>query len=402
MTATAAPAPIASPIVVGVDASRNRSGGAIRHLVGILGADDPRRHGIERVHVWSYPALIQALPDSEWLVKHCPAELSRSMAVQLWWQRQRLPAEMRARHVDIMLNTDAGTVCRAHPAVTMSRDMLSYEPGEMRRYSWSRMWLRLLALRYVQAWSLRDADGSIFLTEYAARVIQRFTGPLRRTAIIPHGVGPEFARPAPRTAPPRDAPWRCLYVSQADMYKHQWHVVRAFADLRRRGHDVQLVLAGGGAGEAQRRLDAEILRSDPRGEFVRQQGYVRAGDLPALLAAHDLFVFASSCENMPNTLIEGMAAGLPIACSSRGPMPEVLRDGGVYFDPEDAASIAAAVERLIVDEALRGAVSRRGAQLAAEYSWRRCAAETWAFLRETLDDVRKRSALNPSHAHRTT
>ena len=35
---------------------------------------------------------------------------------------------------------------------------------------------------------------------------------------------------------------------------------------------------------------------------------------------------------MPNTLVEAMASGLPIACSDRGPMPEVLGDGGVLFD----------------------------------------------------------------------
>ena len=78
-------------------------------------------------------------------------------------------------------------------------------------------------------------------------------------------------------------------------------------------------------------------------------GFVPHDDLPSLLAGADLFVFASSCENMPNTLVEAMAIGLPIACSDRGPMPEVLRDGGVYFDPENPESIAAAIETLIRD-----------------------------------------------------
>jgi glycosyltransferase involved in cell wall biosynthesis len=173
-------------------------------------------------------------------------------------------------------------------------------------------------------------------------------------------------------------------VSQVDVYKHQWHVVRAVADLRRRGHDVDLVLAGGGAGPAQQRLDEEIARSDPAGAFVRQVGVVAADQLPTLLAESDVFVFASSCENMPNTLVEGMAAGLPIACSDRGPMPEVLRDGGVYFDPEDPVSIASAVEKLLADRHLRARLARRATELSLEYSWERCARETWTFLKETL------------------
>jgi glycosyltransferase involved in cell wall biosynthesis len=68
-----------------------------------------------------------------------------------------------------------------------------------------------------------------------------------------------------------------------------------------------------------------------------------------LLLKSDIFVFASSCENMPNTLIEGMAAGLKIACSSRGPMPEVLKDAGYYFDPESPVSISKAIEQIILN-----------------------------------------------------
>jgi glycosyltransferase involved in cell wall biosynthesis len=266
----------------------------------------------------------------------------------------------------------------------MSRDMLSYEPGEMRRYRFRGWWLRLLALRYIQASSLREGDGAIFLTQYAANVIQRFSGPLSRVAIIPHGIGPEF-RKTPRAAKPASASLRCVYVSPIDMYKHQWWVVRAIADLRRRGHDVTLWLTGGGDPRAMALLADEIARSDPKGEFVTRMDFVRPNDLPALLAEADVFVFASSCENMPNTLVEAMASGLAIASSNRGPMPEVLQDAGVYFDPEDARSIADAIEPLLMDPTLRDSLAHRAFELARHYSWERCAAETWAFLMETFD-----------------
>jgi glycosyltransferase involved in cell wall biosynthesis len=367
-------------LVVGIDASRNRSGGGIRHLVGILGAVDPREHGLARVHVWAYDALLAELPDTPWLVKHGPPQLRGSILRQIWWQYRSLEGEARAQGVNIMLNTDAGSLYRGRPSVTMSRDMLSYEPGEMNRYFPSRMWLRLLALRYVQAWSLTGSDGAIFLTRYAADVIQRMTGPIPRVAIIPHGIGPEFRR---TPAASECTPLRCLYVSQSEPYKHQWHVVRAIAELRRRGHALTLTLAGGGSGKAHRRLQDEIGRSDPHGQFVTQIGFVKQRALPALLADADLFVFASSCENMPNTLVEGMASGLPIACSNRGPMPEVLSDAGVYFDPENPDSIASAVETLVVDPARRADIAQRAATLARDFSWERCARETWAFLHST-------------------
>jgi glycosyltransferase involved in cell wall biosynthesis len=177
---------------------------------------------------------------------------------------------------------------------------------------------------------------------------------------------------------------RCVYVSNAELYKHQWQVVRAIRRLREQGRNIVLTLAGGGDGKAQQLVDDELKLADPHREFVQLLGAINHDQLPAVLAQSSLFIFASSCENMPNTLLEGMASGLPIACSDRGPMPEVLQDGGVYFNPEDAESIALAVERLIVDGELRARVARRARELAEQFSWERCARETWTFLRSNV------------------
>lgn len=376
----------ATGVIVGIDASRNRSGGAKAHLVGILTESDPRAHGISEVHVWSYKSLLDALPDAPWLFKHNPLELEGRLLRQVWWQYRVLPSAARALRCQVLLNTDAGSVCGFRPAVVMSRDMLSYEPGEMRRYGLTRARARLMLLYFIQNRSLRAADGVIFLTRYAAEVIQRATGQLPNFAVVPHGVADAFRGIA------NSGGWsgvkgqliRCLYVSNAAMYKHQWHVVEAIGELRRRGHPLQLTLVGGGSGRAQQLLDDAIDRVDPTREFVRCSGFVRPEALPAVMADADLFVFASSCENMPNTLLEAMASGLPIACSNRGPMPEVLGDAGVFFDPEVPTSIADAIEKLICDPDLRAKCAARAQERAGQYSWSRCGGETWDFLLETV------------------
>lgn len=377
--------------VVGIDASRNRSGGAKAHLRGILTESDPREHGIDEVHVWSYRALLDALPSKPWLIKHNPRALERSLIRQAYWQYYDLPTEARNCGCRILLNTDAGSICRFRPAVVMSRDMLSYEPGEMERYGFTKARLRLVLLRYIQNRSLRLADGAIFLTQYASHVIQGAAGTLKRTCIIPHGVGRSFINVGPVRSWPasRDEAIECVYVSNTAMYKHQWVVVRAIYELRLLGFNVRLKLVGGGSGPAQRLLEKELDRSDPERRFVTCIGSVAPEALPAILANANLFIFASSCENMPNTLVEAMAVGLPIACSSRGPMPEVLNDGGIYFDPEDASSIARAVETLITSPDLRVAYASRARQLAQRYSWSRCGRETWEYLATTMNACRR-------------
>lgn len=337
--------------------------------------------------------MLDKLPKPPWLCKHCPAALDGGLVGQLWWEHFRLPKELQQINCDVLFNVDAGTVCRFRPAVTMSQDMLSYEPGEIERFGWGKARARLHVLQYLQVASLRFADGAIFLTRHAAKIIQQYTGPLPKMAFIPHGIGEDFVGTAPVPNGWRSItrPLRCLYVSNVAPYKHQWHVVRAIKFLRDNGNDVQLTLTGGGSGgaalQAQRRLDSELANSDPKREFIRQLGFLPQAALPALLSESDFFIFASSCENMPITLLEAMAVGLPIACSNRGPMSEVLEDGGVYFDPEDPHSIAAAIDLLIADTELCSQLAARAKQLSRKYSWRRCADETFTFLKDIATTI---------------
>ena len=372
-------------LTIGIDASRNRSGGAITHLIGILSEGDPTNFGISKVHVWAYQTLLDAIPDRPWLIKHNPPALEQSMLKQLWWQRFGFPVEVKLTACQIVLNTDAGTISTVRPAVTMSQDMLSYEPGAIELYGLSRARLRLILLRYMQNRSLRAADGAIFLTRYAAKVIQQSCGSLPSIAYIPHGVGATFKQSQPVNNWPEavERPMRCIYISNTEMYKHQWVVVKAISLLRKRGNNLTLSLVGGGKGPAQQMLQDAIAVSDQGGKFVEQLAFLPQQELPNHLAQADLFIFASSCENMPITLVEAMAVGLPIACSNRGPMPEVLADGGVYFDPTDAESIAAAIEQIIQSPELRLTIAQRAKVLSQQYNWKRCADETWAFVAET-------------------
>ncbi len=378
-------------ITVAIDASRNRSGGARNHLIGILTDGDPVRSGVKTVHVWSYRALLEELPNREWLKKHNPPELEKSLAHQVWWQMSVLPQALKRCECDILLNTDAGTFSNIRPCVTMSRDMLSYEPGEIRRYRYGKAWIRLVLLKYIQNRSLRRANGVIFLTRYAANAIQLSCGNLKSFAIIPHGVGKAFSMTRRLIAWPdaSQRPIRCVYVSNTAPYKHQEHVVRGIEKMVKQGIDITLALVGGGGGNAQKQLIKQINTSDPFRQFIFEFGYISNTDLPQLLSEHDIFIFASSCENMPNTLLEAMASEIPIACSNRGPMPEILKDGGVYFDPENPEEIVNALKKIIYQSDLRYKNAARAKEIASCYSWSRCAQETFSYLTEVAKSSRQ-------------
>jgi len=375
-------------VILGIDGSNLRSGGSLTHLTNLLAVAEPAAVGIDRVVVWAWKGLLDRMPEREWLeVRHEP-EFERPLPVRVWWQRFQLPR--RAAGSCDLLFAPGGTAPHAFgPMVTMSRTMLPFEYDELFRYAVSPTPLRLLLLRFGQIRTFRRADGLIFLTEYAQRVIEQQIGSHPHTAVIPHGLEDRFRIP-PRPARPIQAcspsdPLRLLYVSIVDTYKHQWHVAEAVAALRSEGLPIAIDFVGPDHSSSRRRFRTTLARLDPNGEFLRYCGPVSHRELPEVLGAAELFVFASSCENMPNSLLEAMGAGLPVACAERGPMPEVLADTGEYFDPENPDSIAAALRRLVNDVDLRTRCAQAAHERAEQYSWRRCASETFDFLRSVWE-----------------
>jgi glycosyltransferase involved in cell wall biosynthesis len=91
-------------------------------------------------------------------------------------------------------------------------------------------------------------------------------------------------------------------------------------------------------------------------------------------------LFASSCEIFGQILTEAMSAGLPIACSNQSAMPELLGHAGVYFDPERPAEIASAIRKLFNSSELRFRLACESFEKVQEYSWKRCADETFSFI----------------------
>ena len=369
-------------IKVAVDASRVRSGGGVAHLIGILNIDQIDPYDIHEVHLWAYKELLDKIPDKPWLVKHNPLVTEQSIFKQMYWQATRLAEEIKAEGCQILFSADATTLCRFQPMVVLSQNMLPYEKAGVGMFGFSVERLRQQFLLEIQKRAFRFADATIFLTQYAAERIQLYTDPLKQYTCIPHGVGVEFKQAAATSKWPDNNKQaiKCLYVSPIYEYKHQWVVVRAIKKLRDQGFNISLTLVGGGGKRARKMLAYQIALSDPENAFVKVMEFLPHDKIVEMMTQADLFVFASSCETFGISLLEAMAVGLPIACSNKSSLPETLRDGGEYFDPEDDCSIADAIERLIVDPISRLKLAVRGRELSQAYSWERCADQTWSYL----------------------
>lgn len=376
-----------SRLTIGIDASNLLKGGGMTHLREVMYETILNENIADKVLVWGRQETLDLLEDRPWLEKICPPGIGHGWLSRIYWQRFELPKQAVITGCDILFVPGGNHSGNFHPVVTISQNLLPFEWVEIFRYGWSIMTLRFLLLRWLQSRSFRNADGMIFLTQYAKQQVSNCLGEFHtKSVIIPHGLSNRF-RMKPKVQKSiadfsKTNPFRILYVSPIDQYKHQWNVVKAVSKLRQDGFPIVLDLVGSAYPPALSKLKAAIDRWPIAIECVCYHGEIPYKELHQQYKQADLGVFASSCENLPNILIETMASGLPIACSNRGPMPEVLQKAGVYFNPEKPEDIERALHTLIVSEKLREEKAKASYQLAQDYSWECCAAQTFGFIYE--------------------
>ena len=377
-------------MILGIDASNIRVGGGVTHLVELLRAAEPRDFGFSKVVVWGSRRTLDQIADRpEWLIKKHEPVFEEGILKRALWQSFSLSKRAREEGCSLLFVPGGSFRGNFQPVVSMSQNLLPFEWKELRRYGFSMMTLKMMALRYTQGRTFKRAAGVLFLTEYAKGTVERSIGcKIGKSGVVPLGLHHRFnARPMIEKISSiytRERPCRLLYVSVVDVYKHQWHVVEAVRLLRDQGYEVKLDLVGPSVEPSGERLEAVIRDVDPSMSFVSYRGRIPHDEIAQCYKDSDINVFASSCENMPNILLEAMASGVPVACSELGPMPEVLRDAGVYFDPENPADICRAIKTLIDDPSMRVRLAKEASGLVGQYSWKRCADETFGFFREIL------------------
>jgi glycosyltransferase involved in cell wall biosynthesis len=173
-----------------------------------------------------------------------------------------------------------------------------------------------------------------------------------------------------------------IHVGTIEPRKNLTRLLEALHRLRREGAVIPLVVVGGKGWLSEdfyRRLEELAI-----GDTVLFLGYVPSADLPYLYSAATAAVMPSVYEGFGLPVLEAMACGTPVVCSSASSLPEVGGEAARYFDPYDVAAMAEAIAVVWNDAELRGDMRRRGLEQATRFSWARAAEETLAVYERVL------------------
>jgi glycosyltransferase involved in cell wall biosynthesis len=369
-----------------IDASRCRSGGAERHLAGILNNLIIEEASFTSVVLWIPRSFSDKLPTSDWLDIRHPKLLMNNLIGELLWQAFSLSGLLRRLKVNILLTADASSLCLFRPVVVISQDLSSFEPEVLKSATGMKRF-RLQIIKWIQVFALRRAETCIYQSSYAYSVINKVVRSVRESAVVAHGVG----TPEPRWSSEKFLrkksdidKYKCLYVSPFAHYKKQLELVKAIRICQKQGLDLSLELVGGGESVYTDLVFEEVALARQEGCNITIKGFIQHEEVLTAMSDADIFIFPSVCETFGITLAEAMYIGVPIICAEASSLPDLLEDGGLYCDPNRPASISDCILEAIsnpIDTVNRAALARK---ISSKLSWQKASVETFEVIERSI------------------
>lgn len=165
-----------------------------------------------------------------------------------------------------------------------------------------------------------------------------------------------------------------LTASKFVAYANQLNLLKGYKLLCERRDDIPpLWFAGGIHDKTYFEKCKRFVKENNLEEKVKFLGLVPQEELFQLYRKARVFVFPSTLESCPHTLIEVMACGAPIATAIIEPMPEICGSAAVYFEAYNPEDIAQKIEMLLDNEERRTNLRENGLRRAKSFTWEKTA-----------------------------
>jgi glycosyltransferase involved in cell wall biosynthesis len=146
----------------------------------------------------------------------------------------------------------------------------------------------------------------------------------------------------------------------------------------------KLVLGGGPKKKEKRRVRAMIEKRG-LGEQVITPGFLSEKDLRQFYRGASVFVLASFYEGFGLGGLEASSQGTPVCCSKIGPLPEVMKESALYFDPENSHDIATKINKIISDQELAQKLLVKAKKNLSRFSWDKMTKNTYDIYLKVLN-----------------
>jgi len=236
-------------------------------------------------------------------------------------------------------------------------------------------------LRALSTATLRRANAVIAVNNSARAIYSKYVAP-ERIRVIPPGI--DTVRFRVKALRDSHEPIRVLSCGYLIRRKRFDMLLRAFARLARRWKRIELWIIGDGPQRSQLERMASNLKI---ADYVRFLGFIPHNQIHQYYEEVDIYCTTSRAESFGQTILEAMAAGLPVIATRTTGASELVRheETGLLVDEEDEIGVSEALERLIVDRESAVTFGHRAREIAEKYyDWREIAKQYFSLYNQLL------------------
>ncbi len=186
----------------------------------------------------------------------------------------------------------------------------------------------------------------------------------------------------PLDLPVVNAPY-LLYVGARGYYKNFKNLLQAFASSPKISDEFKLVCFGSDKFSRMEKSEINQLKIK-EDRILHFKGDDRL--LANLYTNATAFIYPSLYEGFGIPPLEAMHLSCPVICSNAASIPEVVGEAGYYFDPHSSEDIVLAIELVVFSEEARKNLIIKGQQRATQFSWQKCAQETYTVYQNIISN----------------
>lgn len=216
--------------------------------------------------------------------------------------------------------------------------------------------------------SMKKADGIITISEYSKEdIMDKVPGCGKKIKVIYNGMNDVSFRPEQGGggAPKEEKKEYIVAMTSGLPHKNAKGILRAYEAYRKKANKpLDLTVIGIEDTSPYKEMEAEAA------SHVKCYKFFRAFDeMCRVVAGAKAYLFLSYTEGFGFPPLEAMQLGVPVVCSDRASLPEVVADAGILVDPDDLGGIALALVKVTEEEGIRKRLIRKGYENIRRFSW---------------------------------
>ena len=335
-------------MIIGIDASNIRTGGGKKHLINFINSSLDKNLNLKFILISNYH-IINSFSKNKRVKCHTNLLLNSFNFLSFLSQIIFSSYYLKKNNCEMVFVPGGIFLGNFNPLFSMSQNMLPFEPKQLKTFKFVQK-LKFRLMRSLQLYTFGRSKGVIFLSKYAKDKINEYIDLNNKSIIIPHGVDQQSINNYNFN---KDR-FNILYVSDFLPYKHNYNVVKAVSELILEGYNIDLTLIGKKDVCQYGKIKDTLNANNELKNRINIMGQLENTVVQSHYRNTSLFLFASTCENLPFILLEAMSFGLPIISSNKRPMCDILNGKDIFFDSTNIESIKKTiVKNLSKDKCLK-------------------------------------------------